>query len=513
MVEGFPTSLFESRLDGGFTGCRDVDSPERSIIKPGLNRHWPRWQRNIMKTKTPLPFGPVPSTRQRRWHELEVYGFVHFTVNTFTDKEWGYGDESPSVFNPADFDARQIASVAVDGGLRGLILTCKHHDGFCLWPTAFGEHSVRHAPWRNGQGDMVRELSDACREMGLLFGVYLSPWDRNHADYGRPEYLTYYRNQLHELMTQYGPIFEVWFDGANGGDGYYGGAREQRKIDPRTYYDWANTWEIVREHQPNACLFSDGGPDIRWVGNEDGIAGDPCWSTLNRDDFYPGEADRVALNQGQRPGTHWLPAECDVSIRPGWFYHAAEDEKVRSPDNLLDLYFKSVGRGGSFLVNLPPDRRGRIHENDARSLAEFGDRIRELFADNLARTAQIVSGPARGNLDMFGPEKLIDGSPDTYWATDDEVHQADVVMEFPSEISFNTVSLREYLPLGQRVGRFALDADHHGKWQEVARGEAIGSRRLFRLKDCRTTRIRLRILDAVASVALSELAVYDGRSI
>lgn len=456
----------------------------------------------------PPPYGPIPSARQQAWHRLETYGFVHFTVNTFTDKEWGYGDEAPAIFNPTDFDARQIVASAARGGLRGLILTCKHHDGFCLWPTAFGVHSVKNSPWRNGRGDVVREISDACRDQGLLFGIYLSPWDRNHAAYGRPEYLTYYRNQLRELMTQYGPIFEVWFDGANGGDGYYGGARERREIDRRTYYDWANTWEIVREHQPDACLFSDGGPDIRWVGNEDGIAGAPCWSTLNRDAFFPGEADRVALNHGQRPGTHWLPAECDVSIRPGWFYHAAEDDKVRSPENLLDLYFQSVGRGASFLVNLPPDRRGRIHETDVQSLAEFGDRVRKLYTHDLARKARIQSGPSQGSIATFGPELLIDGSPDTYWATDNTVRQPEVILDFPSDLSFNGISLREYLPLGQRVDRFALDVDQHGEWREVARGESIGNRRLIRLDTCRTKRIRLRILEAAAGVALSELAVF-----
>ena len=279
----------------------------------------------------PAPYGPVPSARQLRWHELEFYGFLHFTVNTFTDKEWGYGDESPAVFNPTDFDADQIVGAAKAAGMKGLILTAKHHDGFCLWPSKLTEHSVKNSPWRDGKGDVVREIADACRRHGLTFGVYLSPWDRNHADYGRPDYLDYYRNQLRELMTGYGPLFEVWFDGANGGDGYYGGAREKRTIDRRTYYDWENTRQIVRDLQPDAVMFSDAGPDVRWVGNENGIAGDPCWATLNRDDFAPGEADEARLNPGDRPGTHWLPAECDVSIRPGWFYHASEDAKVKTP--------------------------------------------------------------------------------------------------------------------------------------------------------------------------------------
>src|SRR3954468_11426865 len=245
----------------------------------------------------PEPFGPVPSDRQIDWHALEVYGFLHFTVNTFTNREWGPGDEPDDVFNPTDFDADQIVRVAKEGGLRGLVLTAKHHDGFCLWPSAYTKHSVKFSKWRDGKGDVVREIADACHRHGLKFGVYLSPWDRNHADYGRPEYLTYYRNQLRELLTNSGEIFEVWFDGANGGEGYYGGARERRTIDNRTYYDWANTWKIVRELQPNACMFSDAGPDVRWVGNEDGVAGETCWATLTGAGFAPGRSDARVLNR------------------------------------------------------------------------------------------------------------------------------------------------------------------------------------------------------------------------
>ncbi|RPI19457.1 MAG: hypothetical protein EHM61_28290, partial [Acidobacteria bacterium] len=293
----------------------------------------------------PKPFGAVPTDRQLRWHQLQFYGFIHFTVNTFTDKEWGYGDEPESIFNPADFDAGQIVRTAKEAGMKGLVLTCKHHDGFCLWPSEFTEHSVKNSPWRNGKGDLVRDIADACRRQGLEFGVYLSPWDRNHKDYGTPAYISYYRNQLRELLTRYGPIFEVWFDGANGGDGYYGGARETRRIDNRTYYDWDRTWSIVRELQPMACMFSDGGPDVRWVGNERGVAGDPCWSTMDRAGLLPGHADAKQLNAGQRGGTDWLPAEVDVSIRPGWFYHSREDAAVKSPEQLVDIYYKSIGRG------------------------------------------------------------------------------------------------------------------------------------------------------------------------
>jgi alpha-L-fucosidase len=230
----------------------------------------------------PAPYGPAPSARQLAWHELEFYGFLHFTVNTFTDKEWGFGDEQESVFNPTAFDAEQIVGAAKAAGMKGLILTAKHHDGFCLWPSKFTEHSVKNSPWKNGKGDVVKEIADACGKGGLKFGVYLSPWDRNHKDYGKPEYITYYRNQLRELLTNYGPIFEVWYDGANGGTGYYGGERGKRNIDAKTYYDWPSTTKIVRELQPNACMFSDAGPDVRWVGNEQGTAGDPCWSRQSR---------------------------------------------------------------------------------------------------------------------------------------------------------------------------------------------------------------------------------------
>ena len=326
---------------------------------------------NLPAASAPQPYGPAPSERQLRWHEMEFYGFLHFSVNTFTDKEWGYGDESEGVFNPTDFDADQIARTAAEAGMKGLILTCKHHDGFCLWPSKFTEHSVKNSPWKNGKGDVVKEISEACRKHGLRFGVYLSPWDRNRADYGTPAYITYYRNQIRELLTGYGPVFEIWFDGANGGDGFYGGAKEKRVIDRKTFYHWPETWELVRALQPGTCIWSDAGPDARWVGNESGVAGQTCWATLNRADFAPGQADMKRLSSGDRPGTDWVPAECDVSIRPGWFYHSKDDDKVRSPQNLLELYFKSVGRGASLLLNVPPDRRGQIHKNDVQALREF----------------------------------------------------------------------------------------------------------------------------------------------
>ncbi|MDZ4200513.1 MAG: alpha-L-fucosidase [Kiritimatiellia bacterium] len=461
------------------------------------------------RTVALAPVGPTPSPRQLRWHDMEVYGFIHFTVNTFTDREWGLGDESPAVFQPTDFDADQIADAAAQGGLEGLILTCKHHDGFCLWPSRYTDHSVRNSPWRAGGGDVVRDVSEACRRRGLRFGVYLSPWDRHHAAYGRSEYLSYYRNQLEELTSEYGELFEVWFDGANGGNGYYGGANEERRIDRKTYYEWETTWDIVRRNQPNAVIFSDAGPDVRWVGNEKGIAGNPCWATFSKTGLYPGlEGGWEQLSAGDRAGTDWLPAECDVSIRPGWFYHATEDDQVRSPENLLDLYFQSVGRGASLLLNLPPDRRGRIHERDLASLTAFRRRLHGLFERNGADNARIRADSVRKPNRTFRPEHLIDGDPGTFWAAADGHLQTEVVLDFSMPVSFNVIRLRENIAFGQRVNRFAVDVEQAGAWMEYLQAEAIGNRRILKGNSVTTRRIRLRILDAIASPVLTELALF-----
>ncbi len=464
---------------------------------------------SVAAVEPPAPYGPVPSGRQLEWQQLEFIGFLHFTVNTFTDKEWGEGDEDEKVFAPTAFDADQIARTAGDAGMKQLILTAKHHDGFCLWPSKYTEHSVKNSPWMNGKGDVVKAISEACAKHGLKFGVYLSPWDRNQKDYGRAEYLTYYRNQLRELLTQYGPISEVWFDGANGGFGYYGGARERRMIDRQTYYHWPETWQIVRELQPAACMFSDAGPDVRWVGNEDGMAGDPCWATLNAADFAPGAADGKRLNRGDRPGTHWVPAECDVSIRPGWFYHAGEDSKVKTPGQLLDLYYASVGRGAVLLLNLPPDRRGQIHENDVKSLRELRRLLDATFANDLARKAKASASNTRGGDSRFAPENATDGRRETFWTTDDSIENADLILDLGQAATFNVVRLREFLPLGQRVEAFALDQWKDGQWVEFATGTSIGNCRLIRREPVTTGRVRLRITRAPVCPAIAEIGLFS----
>ena len=331
----------------------------------------------------------------------------------------------------------------------------------------------------------------------------------NRPDYGRVSYIAYFRNQLRELLTNYGPIFEVFFDGANGGDGFYGGARETRKIDRETYYDWPATWQIVRDLQPNACLFSDAGPDVRWVGNERGSAGETSWATLNSRDFVPGRADQTRLNHGDRQGVDWVPAECDVSIRPGWFYHATEDARVRTPQNLIDIYYASVGRGASMLLNLPPDRRGRISENDEASLREFRRILDATFAHDLAQGARVTASNVRGGDRRFRPQNVSDGKRDTYWSTDDAVHTPELVLDLKHDVTFNIVRLREYLPLGQRVEAFAIDVWRDGHWIEFGKGSSIGNCRLLRQAPVTTSKVRLRILQAPVCPAISELGLFS----
>lgn len=460
----------------------------------------------------PAPHGAVPSPRQLAWHEREFYGFLLFTTNTFTDKEWGYGDESPEVFNPTDFDADQIVSEAAAAGMKGLILTCKHHDGFCLWPSEFTDHDIAASPYKDGKGDVVREISDACREHGIGFGVYLSPWDRNHADYGGPGYIECFRGQLRELLTNYGPVFEVWWDGANGGDGYYGGARESRRIDRGSYYGWAENIAMVRELQPDATIFSDAGPDVRWVGNERGIAGDPCWATYTpvaregESLAGPGTTRHEEGVQGHRDGKLWIPAEADVSIRPGWFYHRSQDAQVKTPEQLVDLHYNSIGRGASFLLNLPPDRRGQLHQRDVASLRGYRRILDMTFGKNLAEGARVSASEERG--EAFAAANALDGDEGTYWATADGVRAASLTFQLPEARWFNVVSIREHLPLGLRVDDWALDAFVDGEWREFASGTGVGARRLWRGEGQRTDRVRVRFTNASACPAITDVGLY-----
>jgi alpha-L-fucosidase len=460
-------------------------------------------------TPPPAPFGPVPSDRQLKWHELEFYAFVHFNMNTFTDMEWGFGGESPELFNPSELDCRHWARVCKEAGMKGIILTAKHHDGFCLWPSKYTEHSVKNSPWKEGKGDLVRELADACREYGLKLGLYLSPWDRNHAEYGTDAYITYFRNQLTELMTNYGDVFEVWFDGANGGTGYYGGANEERKVDRKTYYDWPNTRQIVRDLQPNAMMFSDAGPDVRWVGNEAGWAGETNWCALRRDEFYPGSPNYKELTIGHEDGSHWVPAEVDVSIRPGWYYHKSEDHKVKSVKELVDIYYNSIGRNASFLLNFPVDTRGLIHEKDIEQIMKMAEVVRKDLDNDLASGAKIEADHVRGNSSKFDATKTIDGDPETYWATDDDVTSASLVIDFGKPETFNRFLVQEYIPLGQRVKKFSIEAWVDNAWETIDAQTTIGAKRILRFDNVTSSKVRFNILDSKACPTISNIQVFN----
>ncbi|MBK7133783.1 MAG: alpha-L-fucosidase [Bacteroidales bacterium] len=454
----------------------------------------------------PEPFGPLPSERQLAWHELEYYMFVHFTVNTFTDKEWGYGDEKESVFNPTALDCRQWAKVAKDAGMKGIIITAKHHDGFCLWPSQYTEHSVKNSVWKDGKGDVLRELRTACDEFGLKMGVYLSPWDRNSAVYGTPEYLIYYRNQLNELLTAYGDIFEVWFDGANGGDGFYGGAREKRKIDNKTYYDWPNTHSIVRKLQPSAVMFSDAGPDIRWVGNESGMGSLTNWCLLKKDEMYPGGDFAKILGEGHEDGNYWVPAEVDVSIRRGWFYHQTQDSLVRSPENLLELYYQSVGRNSNLLLNVPPDRRGLLHENDVKSLLAFRELLNKEFENNLSLGKKASAKPVRGK--GYEAANVTDGNSETYWTTKDDQTSGEVIIDLGNETEVNRIVLQEYIKLCQRVQEFSVSVFTGGEWKTLIDGTTIGHKVIRKFPVVSASKIKVTISKSKACPVISNIELY-----
>ena len=437
---------------------------------------------------------------------MEMNAFVHFSINTFTDKEWGYGDESPTLFNPDSLDAKQWVSLFRDTGFKTVILTCKHHDGFCLWPSAYNTHNVSATP---GKIDVVKAVSDACKENGLNFGVYLSPWDRNHKDYGSPAYVEYYRNQLKELFNAYGPVVEMWFDGANGGDGWYGGANEKRSIKGSTYYNWPVTLDLVRSMEPEIIFFSDAGPGVRWVGNERGVAGETNWNSITPDTLFAGKPGiEQLLNTGSSDGSAWIPAETDVSIRPGWFYHQREDSLVKSPERLFEIYLTSVGRGSTLLLNVPPDRHGRIHRNDVRSLQGFRKLLDERFSKNLASGAEADADHERGGSDAFGAARLNDGNPESYWATDDGTTSASATIEWKEPILVSYIVLQEPIWLGQRISSFSVEARVEGQWKEVASGTTVGYKRILKTEPVTADGLRVLVKESKGCVALSSLAVY-----
>ncbi len=451
----------------------------------------------------PSPYGPVPTPAQLEWQKMEYYMFVHFGPNTFTDVEWGDGKEDPQVFRPTALDCRQWVETARNAGMKGIILTAKHHDGFCLWPSQYSTHTVRESGWKEGKGDVLRELSDACREYGLKFGVYLSPWDRNHPAYGTPGYNRIFAGTLQEVYTQYGgnEIFEQWFDGACG-EGPAGRKQE---------YDWELFRQTVLSFNPELVIFSDVGPGCRWMGNERGVAGETNWSTLDTAGFTPGlgAPSSHVLNSGNRGGQAWVPAETDVSIRPGWFYSPSTDDRVKSLEQLTDIYYTSIGRNSNLLLNVPPDRRGRIHPNDSARLMEFRDHIAASFQTDLAQGAGASASSVRGNSSRYRAANVLSDDYDTYWATDDGEQTAWLELSLPSEQTFNRLLLQEYIPLGQRVARFTVEIrGAAGAWEKLTEATTIGYKRILRFPAVTASGVRVRIDEALAAPVLNRIAVY-----
>ena len=445
---------------------------------------------------------PIPSDRQKIWQEMEYYAFIHFNMNTFTNKEWGYGDESPSIFNPTSLDTDQWAEVIKNSGMKGIIITAKHHDGFALWPSNYTSHSVKNSPWKNGEGDLIKDLEKSCRKFGLKLGIYLSPWDRNHPDYGTKKYISYFRNQLTELLTNYGEIFEVWFDGANGGSGFYGGTNEIRKVDKKTYYDWENTHKIIRELQPNAVIFSDAGPDIRWVGNEKGYANKTTWSNIYKDSVYGGMPDYYKFSSGQENGSHFIPTETDVSIRPGWYYHPEEDDKVKSLEKLIDIYFNSVGLNSSLLLNIPVDTRGLIHENDTKRLYELNNYIRNTFSNNSFMESKMYFNGISHPVD-----KLIDNKISTMCPFKTKLNNV-IKISLNKKKIVDIFEISENINLGQRIKKFRLEALVDDNWLTIEEGTTIGSKRLIKFDPIELKKLKFTIIDSKDIPMISEIGIY-----
>ena len=464
------------------------------------------------EVKAPAPLLPLPEQKQVDWQRMETYAFIHFGLNSFCDREWGYGDTDPKMFNPKRLDCEQWVKTLMAAGMKGVILTAKHHDGFCLWPFEGNDYNVSKSPWRNGKGNVVKELSEACKKHGLKFAVYLSPWDRSRADYGSPSYVDYFHSQLRDLLTNYGPVFEVWFDGANGGDGYYGGARDKRTIDRKNYYNYPRIYQILDSLQPQAVVFSDGGPGCRWVGNEKGFAGETNWAFIPKNTVYPGYPNYPELQFGYPDGDQWTAAECDVSIRPGWFYHPEEDDKVKSPEQLADLYYRSVGHNATLLLNFPVDRNGLINPIDSANAVNFHKLIQRELGNNLVAGMKPKVSNERGG--QFAAQALTDGSWDTYWATGDGVTSADITFTFKKARKMNRIMLQEYIPLGQRVKKFAVEwLDKNGTWKAVEQGEettTIGYKRLLRFLTVETKGLRVHILDSRGPICMNNIGVYYG---
>ena len=456
----------------------------------------------------PAPYGATPTEPQVQWQRMEYYAFIHFGLNTYTNREWGYGDEDPKQFDPKKFNAQKIVRTFKDGGMKGMIYTAKHHDGFCAWQTKSTDHCLKKSPWKKGKGDVVKEFADACKKEGIKFGTYLSPWDRNAKDYGKDGYIKVYYKQIEELLTNYGDVFEIWFDGANGGDGYYGGTREKRNIgDAEKYYNFEQIVKNIRKMQPNCVVWGAGHyGDARWGGSEKGHVNYPHWATLDTK-----KRDRGGT--GIRNGDRWVPAEGDTTINhAGWFWHPGQAGRVKKPAQLMQVWFDCVGRGANLILNVAANRDGELDPADVESLMGFKKLRDELYAKDFALGGKPgKASNVRGNSSKkFGPANLTDGNPDSYWATDNNKTEASAEITLAQKSTFDVVRVREEIRLGQRVEGWALDAWIDGKWQEVVAGLSIGNQAMLKFPggEITTDRVRLRITNSPASPCISELSLF-----
>lgn len=452
----------------------------------------------------------TPAPRQLRWQQLELTAFIHFGINTFTNKEWGDGSEDPKIFNPEQLDTRQWVKVCKDAGFKQVILTAKHHDGFCLWPSKYTEHSVKNSPWKNGQGDIVKEMAAACKEFGIGFGIYLSPWDRNSPYFGSMAYNDYFINQLTELLSQYGQIDEVWFDGANGE-----GPSGKKQV-----YEYNRWYNLIRKLQPKATI-AVSGPDVRWVGTETGYGREMEWSVVSADqmrnediaensqkaaEFAP--KDMMANDLGSRKviskakSLVWYPAEIDVSIRPGWFHHPEENDKVKSPDKLMDIYYSSVGRNGVLLLNIPPDKQGLINQSDVNALKGFKKQLDETFANNVLKSAKLIGANAKKTAVLF------DGKDGTHWKMNTKAGPYVLEFKMDQPQTFDVLALQENLQIGQRIESFILEYKEGEIWKKITEGSTVGYKRLLRFPALTANEVRLRILSSRLEPALAEIGLY-----
>ena len=459
----------------------------------------------------------VPSERQINWQEMEFYGFFHFGMNTFTNSEWGNGNEDPELFNPEKLDCRQWAKVCQLSGMKGLILTAKHHDGFCLWPSAYTDHCVRSSKWKDGKGDVVAECAKACKEFGIKFGIYVSPWDRHEPTYGTGEaYNRFFKNQLRELLTAYGELFCVWFDGACG-EGANGKKQE---------YDWEGYYKLIRELQPNATI-NICGPDVRWCGNEAGVCRKSEWSVVpywhsnseliaaaSQKDVSkpPKKINPTALDLGSRKAIKncnkliWYPAEVDTSIRKGWFYHPDEDYSVKPLSKLMEIYYNSVGANANFLLNIPPTPEGKIAEKDLETLLAMGAQLEIDFNENLADNS-IVTDNRHLDENHTGQMALSE-YPDSYWHSGDDPEGAELILDLGDEYDIDKIVLGENIRTGQQIEKFTLYAQVKGKWKKLAAETTIGYKRICRFKEIRVRYFKLVIEKARCFATISKFEAY-----